>query len=223
MTDKAMITSEDSNEIFNSASHIIGALLAIAGLVILITFSAIQGSPIKVVSFSIYGSTLIASFLFSSLLHSFLIFKRYKKTLAILDHAAIYLLIAGTYTPFCLVGLGGALGWTTFGIIWGLAIISIALKTIFFDRLSNIFSIISYLLMGWLCLMMIYPLYIRFGLTAILLMGAAGFCFTFGFIIFLKKKPNPFPPIFGSHEIWHVFVLLGNIIFFFVMLIYLLF
>jgi len=135
-----------------------GFLLAVAGTVVLIVLSAMQQKWIHLVSFSIYGATMIFVFLFSSILHSFMIFGKYFKVFGILDHSAIYLLIAGTYTPFCLALIGGALGWTIFGIIWGLAIVNLVLKAVFFENMDKAFSMAGYLVMGWISILMAYQL-----------------------------------------------------------------
>jgi hemolysin III len=155
-------------------------------------------------------------------LHFFLLFRKYLRILGVLDHNAIYLLIAGTYTPFCLTIFNGATGWILFGIVWSLAIFFITLKSIFFTRLSVTVSNISFLLMGWIIIFMIVPIYTQLGWAAISLLIAGGLFYTFGALIMANGKPNPFPPHFGNHEIWHVCVLAGNTIMFLVMLLYVL-
>ncbi|MBI5838594.1 MAG: hemolysin III family protein [Chloroflexi bacterium] len=217
-----MISAPDSNEYFNSISHLIGAILSISALAVLVTLSAIAHKPAHVIGFAIYGASLFLSFLFSCLLHFFLLFGKYLRVFGVLDHDAIYLLIAGTYTPFCLTIFNGATGWLLFGIIWSLAIFFITLKSIFFTKISVLLSNISFLLMGWLIIFLIEPIYIQLGMGAILLLLAGGLSYTIGALIFAFGRPNPFPPLFGSHEIWHLAVLLGNAIFFLVMLFYVL-
>jgi len=212
-----MISSLDSNEYFNSISHLIGAILSLAALTILVVFASLEQGALHIISFSIYGTTLLLSFLFSTLLHFFLLFNKYKVVLGILDHCAIYLLIAGTYTPICLIILGGWVGWLLFGITWGMAIFYITIKSIFFKKMSEVLSNLTYLSMGWLALFFIHTLYQKLPLTALILMLTGGLFFTVGAIIFQKGRPNPFPPYFGNHEIWHLFVLLGNLSFFVVM------
>ena len=216
------ISASDSNEYFNSISHLIGAILSISALVVLVTLSAINNKPAHVIGFSIYGTSLFLSLLFSCLLHFFLLFGKYLRVFGILDHNAIYLLIAGTYTPFCLVIFSGATGWVLFGIIWSLAVFFITLKSIFFERISVLMSNISYLLMGWIVVFLIGPVYTQLGMEAISLLLAGGLFYTIGAFIFASGKPNPFPPYFGSHEIWHVCVLAGNATMFLVMLFYVL-
>ena len=216
------ISSPDSNEYFNSISHLIGAILSISALIVLVTLSAINHKPVHVISFLIYGISLFLSLLFSCLLHFFLLFGKYLRVFGILDHNAIYLLIAGTYTPFCLIIFSGTIGWVLFGVIWSLAVFFITIKSIFFGRISIWMSNISYLLMGWIVIFLIVPVYTQLSMEAILLLLAGGLFYTFGAVIFAIGKPNPFPPYFGSHEIWHICVLAGNVTMFLVMLFYVL-
>lgn len=213
-----LISSPDSNEYFNAISHLIGAILSISALAVLVSLAAIAGKPVHVVGFTIYGVSLFLSFLFSCLLHFFLVFNKYLRVFGILDHNAIYILIAGTYTPFCLTIFNGATGWILFGVIWSLAVFFITLKSIFFTKINVLMSNISFLLMGWIIIFLIGPVYNRLGLDAILLLVAGGLFYTVGALIFAFGKPNPFPPYFGNHEIWHLCVLAGNTIFFLVML-----
>jgi len=217
-----LISAPDSNEYFNSISHLIGAILSISALAVLVSLAAIADKPAQVVGFAIYGTSLFLSFLFSCLLHFFLLFGKYLRVFGILDHNAIYILIAGTYTPFCLTIFSGATGWILFGIIWSLAVFFITLKSIFFSRISILMSNISFLLMGWIIVFLIGPIYSHLGTGAISLLLAGGFFYTTGALIFGKGKPNPFPPFFGNHEIWHLCVLMGNTFMFLVMLFYVL-
>lgn len=217
-----MISSEESNEYVNSITHLVGAVLSIAGLVVLIVFSALQHKWVHLISFSIYGFTVFLSMLASSLLHFFLLFNKYHRVFGILDHSAIYLLIAGTYTPFCLAVVGGVLGWTVFGIIWGLAILNIVIKSVFFNKIPKSISTVGYIAMGWLSIVLVYSVYVRLGLLSIILMILGGLFYTIGAGIFFAGKPNPKPPYFGNHEIWHIMVLLGNITFFAVMVFFVL-
>ncbi len=141
-------------ERFNSISHLAGAVLAIAGTAALIVLAAIQGDGWKIISFSIYGATLVLLYLFSTLYHGI---RRGKTVLRKLDHGAIYLLIAGSYTPFTLVTLRGPLGWTIFGVVWGLAALGIVIDLLLADR-RRILPVVIYLLMGWLAVFALKPL-----------------------------------------------------------------
>jgi len=217
-----LISSPDSNEYVNAISHLIGAILSISALAVLVTLAAIDGKSAHVIGFAIYGVSLFLSMLFSSLLHFFLLFGKYLRVFGILDHNAIYILIAGTYTPFCLTIFSGATGWVLFGIIWSLAVFFITLKSIFFAKISITLSNISFLLMGWIIAFLIIPIYTQLGAGALSLIVAGGLFYTVGALIFANGKPDPFPPYFGNHEIWHLCVLAGNAIFFLVMLFYVL-
>lgn len=220
--DDDLISSEDSNEIFNSISHGAGAGLSIAGMVVLIVLSSFQGDPWKIVSFSIYGTTLFLSMLASTILHTFLAFGKYKRVFGILDHAAIYLLIAGTCAPICLVVIGGSLGIVLLSIVFGAAIALLSIKSALFSRLNRWYSIISYLALGWAGAIVGILSYQKMGAVPLLFFLLGGLCYTLGSIIFFTGKPNPFPPVFGSHEIWHVSVLAGNFVFYFSMVFFVL-
>jgi len=216
------VSFPDSNEYFNAISHLIGAILSVSALAVLVTLAAMDHKPALVIGFAIYGTSLFLSFLFSCLLHFFLLFGKYLRVFGILDHSAIYILIAGTYTPFCLIIFSGATGWVLFGVIWSLAVFFITLKSIFFTKISVFLSNLSFLLMGWIVIFLIGPIYKQLGAEAMSLLLAGGLCYTVGALIFGSGKPNPFPPYFGNHEIWHVCVLAGNTFMFLVMLFYVL-
>ena len=145
-----------STELANSITHGLGCLLSVAALVVLVVFAAQNATARHVVACSIYGSTLIVLYLASTLYHS-LSFTRARRVLRAIDHSAIYLLIAGTYTPFTLIPLNGGLGWTVFGIVWGLAIAGVAFKILFTGRLK-ILSVAVYLVMGWMSVLILRPL-----------------------------------------------------------------
>lgn len=213
-----LISSPDSNEYFNAISHLVGAILSISALAVLVALAALADKPAHVVGFAIYGTSLFLSFLFSCLLHFFLLFNKYLRVFGILDHNAIYLLIAGTYTPFCLTIFSGATGWVLFGIIWSLAFFFITLKSIFFAKIPVWMSNASFLLMGWIIIFLIGPIFNQLGMGAMSLLIAGGLCYTIGALIFARGRPNPFPPHFGNHEIWHLCVLAGNTFMFLVML-----
>jgi len=217
-----LISSPDSNEYFNAISHLIGAILSVSALAVLVTLAAIADKPAHVIGFAIYGVSLFLSLLFSCLLHFFLLFGKYLRVFGILDHNAIYILIAGTYTPFCLIIFSGATGWVLFGVIWSLAVLFITLKSIFFAKISVVMSNISFLLMGWIIVFLISPIYTQLGVGAISLLIAGGLFYTVGALIFANGKPDPYPPYFGNHEIWHLCVLAGNAFMFLVMLFYVL-
>ena len=200
-------------EIANSIIHGIGAGLSIAGLVLLIVFASSHGDAWRIVSFSIYGTTLILLYLSSTLYHSFT-GPRVKYFFRIMDHVSIYLLIAGTYTPIVLVGIRGAWGWTLFGIIWVLAILGIVIKACFMGRFS-ILSSVFYLLMGWMVVIAIKPMMTSLPSGFIVWIVIGGLSYTIGIIFFAVDK------IPYNHVIWHLFVIGGSISHFFGMLFYL--
>ncbi len=188
-------------ERFNSISHLIGSAAALAGLVVLVVLAARQGDPWKIVSFSIYGATLLFLYAASTLYHSWR--GKAKAWLQKLDHCAIYLLIAGTYTPFTLVTLRGAWGWSLFGIIWALAIAGIVQENLP-RKGPRALSMVIYLLMGWLVLIALKPL-----LDALPAWGFAGLLigglfYTVGILFYALDHKRHF------HGIWHLFVLAGS-------------
>lgn len=217
-----MVSSLDSNEGFNTISHLVASLIAVAGLVLLVVFSALQGKTMHVVSFSLYGASVFISMTLSSLLHFFLWRKKYYKVFGILDHSAIYILIAGTYTPFCLVVVRGGLGWSIFGVIWGLTLINIVIKAIFFSKIPKWFSTGGYLIMGWISISLVFNIYKKLGFVSILFMLIGGLMYSIGAFIFLRQSPNPFPGKFANHEIWHLMVMMGNIFFLLIMFLFVL-
>ena len=201
-------------ERFNSVSHLVGATLALAGLVVLVVFASLQGDPWKIVSFSIYGASLFLLYTLSTLYHS--LRGPAKKIFMKLDHVAIYLLIAGSYTPFTLVTLRGAWGWSLFGIIWGLAITGIIVDSRH-KKGSRAIQMVIYLLMGWLILVAMYPLTQALANGALLLLVLGGVFYTSGIIFYgLDGRMK------HAHGIWHLFVLAGSISHFLAMFLYVL-
>ena len=203
-----------ANEIANAVTHGIGTGLAAAALVLLIIFASIHGDAWHIVSFSIYGATLVILYLSSTLYHSFQR-EKLKYILKIIDHSAIFLLIAGTYTPFTLVTLRGPLGWTLFGIIWGLALAGVLFKAFFVNRFA-ILSTCFYIVMGWLIIGSIKPLINNLPGGGLVLLVAGGVFYTAG-IFFYARTRNLF-----NHAVWHLFVLGGSICHFFSVLFYVL-
>jgi hemolysin III len=201
-------------ERFNSISHLVGAALALAGLVVLVVFASLQGDPWKIVSFSIYGASLFLLYTLSTLYHS--LRGRAKKIFMKLDHVAIYLLIAGSYTPLTLVTLRGAWGWTLFVIIWGLAIVGIIVDSLHKEG-SRAIQMVIYLLMGWLILVAMYPLVQALAKGGLVLLVLGGVFYTSGIIFYSIDKRMK-----HAHGIWHLFVLAGSISHFLAMLLYVL-
>ena len=199
-------------EIAHSVTHGVGALLSIAGLVVLVALAAVRGNAWHVVSCSIFGATLIVLYTTSTLYHS-ITHPRAKRVLRVLDHSAIFLLIAGTYTPFTLVNMRGGWGWTLFGVIWGLALLGIAFKLTASSR-YRILSVLLYIAMGWLVLIALKPLVASVAPPGLALILAGGLAYTLG-VIFYAWKDLPY-----SHAIWHLFVLAGSILHFFAVALY---
>ncbi len=200
-------------EIANGITHGIGIALSIAALVLLVVFSSQRGDVWQIVSFSVYGATLVILYLFSTLYHGFHN-KKVKEFFRLFDYASIYLLIAGTYTPVTLTILRGPLGWTVFGIIWGLAILGVVKQFVFFHKFRA-FSVITYLIMGWLIVFIIKPLLSEVPFMFFMWMLIGGLSYTLGIIFFVWDK-MPY-----NHSIWHLFVLGGSISHFFAFLFYL--
>ncbi|MFO8061335.1 MAG: hemolysin III family protein [bacterium] len=199
-------------EVFHAIAHGIGLILAIAGLIALITLSAMRGNMWHVISTSIYGGTLVILYLNSTLYHA-LAKSRAEKVFRILDHSSIYLLIAGTYTPFALVTIKGGWGWAVFGIVWGLAVLGIVFKALTAGRFKT-FSTILYLIMGWLIVIVIGRIINNLERGGIILLFIGGAFYSLGTVFYMLKRVPYF------HLIWHIFVLCASIAHFFAVLFY---
>ena len=189
--------------IANVATHAVGSLLAVAGLVLLVVFSSFHSTARHIVSCSIYGATLWLMFVMSTIYHS-LPDGTAKKTLRIFDHCAIYLVIAGTYTPFTLTVLPPGWGWSIFGVVWGLAILGIVQKIFFINRWP-LLSTVLYILMGWIIVIAAKPMFDRLPAGGIALLVAGGVAYTLGAIFYIFDD-RPY-----LHAVWHVFVLVGAV------------
>jgi len=189
-------------ERFNSITHLVGAVLAMAGGILLIVLGAQAGDPWKIVSFSIYGAMLLCLYLASTLYHS--LKGRAKRIWCKFDHCAIYLLIAGSYTPFALVSLRGAWGWSLFGGVWGLAILGIV-QEIWLAKGLRIFSLILYVLMGWLAIIAVFPLIHALTWDGFLWLAAGGVVYTVGIAFYATDEKWRY-----GHGVWHLFVLGGS-------------
>ena len=189
-------------ELANRLTHALGAAFSLAGLVLLVVFSARHGDAWQVVSTAIFGTTLVLLYSSSTLYHSFRN-ERLKVRLQKFDHAAIFLLIAGTYTPFVLVTLRGPWGWTLFGVVWGLAVAGVALKFRFAGRYKLVSTLI-YVGMGWLVIVALKPLSAALPAAGLKLLVAGGLCYTGGAVFYLWHR-LPY-----HHAIWHLFVLGGS-------------
>ncbi len=201
-------------EIANSITHGIGAGLSIAGLTLLVVLASLYGNVWHIVSFSIYGSTLIILYLASTLYHS-LPNPKVKHVFKIIDHSAIFLLIAGTYTPFLLVNMRGVWGWTLFGILWGLTILGIIFKILFIYRFQKL-SLVFYLAMGWMSVLAFKQMVATIDTGGLIWIGVGGLAYTAGIIFYVWHR-LPY-----HHAIWHLFVLAGSICHYFAILFYVL-
>ena len=207
-----MVTEHRLGDIIaNSVTHGVGAALAVAGAVALVA-SAIGGSAWQVASCSVFGGTLVLVYVCSTLYHS-LVRTRARHVLRIIDHSAIYLLIAGTYTPFVLMPLHGKLGWLLFAIVWSLATLGILFKSFAVDRFA-IASVVVYLGMGWLVVFAMRPLPYALTWHGILWIGLGGFFYTAGIVFYALYRLSYF------HAFWHLFVLAGSTCHYFAVLFY---
>lgn len=207
-------TYSRKEEVANAITHGIGTVLSVAALVILIVFASLKGTAWHVVSFSIYGTTMLLLYLNSTLVHSLKEGKA-KDLFEFFDHSSIYLFIAGTYTPFLLVAIRGTLGWSLFGVIWGIAVFGVFFKA-FFVKKFLFMSTIFYIAMGWLIVIAWNPLSVAVADGGMILLMAGGLLYTLG-TVFYVWRGFPF-----HHAIWHLFVLAGSVTHFFAVLIYLL-
>ena len=206
----------------NSLTHLFGVFLSITGLVILLVLSA--GEPWRTTSFAIYGASLITLYTASTLLHSLKVKARIERGLRIFDHAAIFGLIAGTYTPIALVTLQrehAVWGWVILGVVWGLALFGVVFKVVWLSA-PRWLSTGIYLLMGWLAVVAIVPLIQALPLGGFMWLLLGGAFYSVGAVIYGLKKPDFFPRVFGYHELWHLFVLAGSTCHFVMMLHYVL-
>lgn len=207
-------TYSRKEEVANAITHGIGAVLSLAALVLLIVFSSLEGTAWHIVSFTIYGVTMLLLYVSSTLVHSFRDGK-VKDLFEVFDHSAIYLFIAGTYTPFLFVVVKGPLGWTLFGIIWGIALFGVAFKAYFVKKFLFL-STVFYVVMGWLVTIAWSDIVAKLANGGVTLLVIGGVLYTVG-TIFYVWRAFPF-----HHAVWHVFVLAGTTVHFFAVFIYVL-
>jgi hemolysin III len=201
-------------EVANCVTHGVGLALSLAGLVALVLLAWMHGDAWHVLSSAVYGASLVTLYLASTLYHGARTV-RAKHRLQVLDHCCIYLLIAGTYTPFTLVTLRGGWGWTLFGLVWTLALAGILFRVVFGTRYRPV-AVASYVLLGWLCVIAVKPILALVPTGAILWLVAGGLTYTTGVFFFASKR------IPHNHAIWHLFVLGGSICHYMAVLLYVL-
>ncbi|MGE4404782.1 PAQR family membrane homeostasis protein TrhA [Pseudomonas sp.] len=199
-------------ERFNAWTHLVGAVLACLGAIWLLVLAALDGTVLEIVSVAIYGLSLILLYSISTLYHS--LRGRAKVVMRKLDHLSIYLLIAGSYTPFCLVTLSGAWGWTLFGIVWGLALLGMA-QEIKPRSEARVLSLVIYAVMGWIVLVAVRPLFAALGGAGFAWLLGGGLCYTIGIVFFVYDERFR-----HWHGVWHIFVMVGSLLHFIAILFY---
>lgn len=190
-------------ELANSLTHGFGILFSVVAISLLITFSVLEGSVLHIISSSFFGGAFLLMYTFSTIYHA-IQHEKSKAILRIFDHISIYFLIAGTYTPFLILGVGGFTGWLMFGIVWGIALIGTIFKIFFTHRFPRL-SLFLYLGMGWIAVFIAKPLFLELSTTVLSLLIGGGVSYTLGTIFYTNQKMR------YSHAIWHVFVLIGTI------------
>lgn len=199
-------------EIFHAVTHGVGIVLSIAGLAVLVAFASLRGGASCVVGCSVFGACLVLLYTASTLYHA-IPSRRAKRVLQVLDHSGIYLLIAGTYTPFCLVTLGGGMGWVLFAVLWTLAVAGIATRAAL-PGVARRVSLVLYLLMGWAALPVAGPFFHHLAPGGVVLVILGGLAYTAGVPFYAARRLR------YSHAVWHLFVLLGSVLHFFGVLLY---
>ena len=217
LRDRILPKYTKGEEIFNMTSHIMGGVLGIVALVLCVVFAAVHGNGYGVISGAIYGITMVILYTMSSIYHGLNPKRKAKKVFQVLDHCSIYLLIAGSYTPFALCTLreySTALGWTIFGVVWFVAILGIILNSIDIKKF-RVFSMICYLVMGWCIIFRINLLSDLLGTTGFVLLLLGGLAYTVGTILYGLGRKYKY-----MHSIFHLFILLGSLLQFFTILLY---
>jgi hemolysin III len=193
----------------NGLTHCIGAALAVVGTVMLLLRAMDPPMPWHIVAFSIFGGGMILLYTASTLYHWLPLSERGIRILRRVDHAMIFVYIAATYTPICLITLRGPWGWSIFGVVWGIALAGIMLKA-FWITAPRWLSTAIYLAMGWIALVGIYPLAMSLPRAGLAWLVAGGLVYSLGAVVYALKRPDPFPGVLGFHEIFHLFVIGGS-------------
>lgn len=200
------------NEVLSAVTHGIGFFMAMIGLVLLIVKASATHDALRITTFTIYGLCLVLLYLFSTLYHS-LMFTKARSLFQIFDHSSIFILIAGSYTPYTLITIGGWQGWTMFSVNWALAIIGILYK-IFGKNQRQVFETLLYIFMGWIVILAAKPMAAALGSQGLWLLISGGIAYTFGALLYSMRR------IKYIHVIWHVFVMIGSVLIFFSIYLY---
>ncbi|MFD1466021.1 hemolysin III family protein [Lapidilactobacillus mulanensis] len=200
------------NEVLSAVTHGIGFFMAVIGLVLLIVKASATHDALRITTFTIYGLCLVLLYLFSTLYHS-LMFTKARSLFQIFDHSSIFILIAGSYTPYTLITIGGWQGWTMFSVNWALAIIGILYK-IFGKNQRQVFETLLYIFMGWIVILAAKPMAAALGSQGLWLLISGGIAYTFGALLYSMRR------IKYIHVIWHVFVMIGSVLIFFSIYLY---
>lgn len=210
MSSRQMRAYSLNEEMAHAVSHGLGAVASIVGLVVLVALASLYGKTVHIVAVSLFGGSLILTYTASTLYHSIPIAAA-QRILHTLDHASIYVLIAGSYTPFALISLSGPTGWWLFGIVWTLALAGVIFKLFFTGRFHGL-SLGLYLAMGWLVVLFAKPVIASVPMPALILLALGGLSYTLGALFYARRS------LHFNHAIWHVFVLLGSTLHFFAVL-----
>jgi hemolysin III len=208
--ERAMLfLSKTFRDPISGLTHLTGAVLALIGAFWLLVPAIQARNTVQIVAFAIYGTSLLALYSASSAYHLLRLSESGTRTLRRLDHTMIYILIAGSYTPLCLIALRGAWGWSLLGVVWGLALVGFIL-TLFYLNKSRWLTIAIYISMGWLAVVAFAPLLQRIPSAGIFWMVLGGLIYSGGAIVYALKRPDVIPGVFGFHELWHLFVMAGS-------------
>lgn len=202
-----MILTNHLRDPVSGLSHLLGAILSLAAVPFMLTQLPNEQFGLYLAGYLVFGISMFVMFSSSAVYHLMEISEAGIRALKRLDHMAIYVMIAGTYTPFCLIGLEGSMAWWMFGTVWSIALLGI-IKKIFWLHAPRWLSTILYLAMGWMCIFVIEPLSAALSYEALLWLVIGGICYSVGAIVYATKWPN-FSKEFGFHELWHIFVLAG--------------
>lgn len=209
-----------TDERINTISHLFGTCFAVVGAALLIAQASSQGDPWKIVGFSIYGASVVLLFLCSTLHHGLDLGPRLNELLRTLDYTSVFGLIAGTVTPLVLVLFDNVYGWTVLGVVWGIAVLGIVLRSVW-RQLPKWVTNTLYITLGWMTVLLVGA-GVDLPLGALALMAAGGVVYSIGFVIFVLERPNPIPGVFGFHELWHLLVVVAAALHYLLMYFYVL-